>query len=76
MKSEFYCEACHQRFHAAGREVSWNDALYGSCRKTVADCPSCGNEVGEYRPIRKSRGTSASAAPTSCATGTCPFVRN
>lgn len=79
-KYHFFCQHCHLNFDSKGKIIKWDSPIYGKCRKRIALCPECRQEVEEYRSARKSKNGSSKTeadsnyASGSCSTGTCPFI--
>lgn len=51
---KFYCENCKEIFEAEGKKKEYQSSIYGPCWKYIANCPKCGAECDEYRPINYS----------------------
>lgn len=52
---KFYCESCKEIFEAKGKKKEYQSSIYGPCWKYVVNCPKCGTECNEYKPISSSK---------------------
>jgi len=52
---KFECKNCNTVFESEGEKKEWQDGVYGSCFKYVAECPDCGSSCNEYRAPKTSK---------------------
>lgn len=62
---KFYCAKCKIFIEDSGTKKEYNSSVYGPCFKYVVICPTCENEIDEYR-ISVSKKQSYNSSGHSC----------
>ena len=70
MKIQFICRKCDSIFSANPVRKEYIDPMYGPCFKSIAKCPVCNEECGEYVKPKPQKAKQTANFP-SCATGDC-----
>ena len=66
MIRKFVCEECNLIIDAKGIKQEYTNPIYGPCERYIETCPSCQQEIREYKEPKQSADANSSPCGGCC----------